>query len=106
MFEIIRAYSSRIDIKRVQTQTSNFENESSKALKSFFTENGVEYQFLPPHCHRRNAAETDIHTFKENVVSGLVSVDPDFPLHLRDHLFSQEEMALNLLRKCRQHQQC
>jgi hypothetical protein len=79
-------------------------NEASSAL-IFFTENDVEYQLVPPHCHRRNAAERAICTFKEHFVSGLASVDPDFPLHLRDRLLPQTEMTLNLLRKSRQHPQ-
>jgi hypothetical protein len=33
----------------------NLDYEASSALKSFFTENDVEYQLVPPYCHRRNA---------------------------------------------------
>jgi hypothetical protein len=40
------------------------ENEASAALTSFFTENDVEYQLVPPHCHKCNAAEGAIRTFK------------------------------------------
>jgi hypothetical protein len=65
----------------------------------------VKYQLVPPHCHRRNITERAIWTFKEQFVSGLASVDPDFPLHLWDQLFPQAEMTLNLLRKSRQHPQ-
>jgi hypothetical protein len=65
----------------------------------------VDYQLVPPHCHRRNAAERAIRTFKENVVPGLASVDPDFLLHLWDRLLPQAEMTFNLLRKSRQHPQ-
>jgi hypothetical protein len=36
------------------------DNEASLALKSFFTSNDITYQLLPPHCHRRNAAERAI----------------------------------------------
>jgi hypothetical protein len=79
------------------------DNEASTALKSFFTENDVEYQLVPPNCHRRNAAERAIHTFNEHFVSVLVSVDPDFPLHLWDRILPEAEMTLNLLRKSRQH---
>jgi hypothetical protein len=32
------------------------DDEASAALKSVFTENDVEYQLVPPHCHRRKAA--------------------------------------------------
>jgi hypothetical protein len=81
------------------------DNEASVALKSFFTENYVEYQLVPPQCHRRNAAERAIHTFKEHFVAGLASVDPDLPLHLWDHLLPQAEMTLNFLHKSRHHPQ-
>jgi hypothetical protein len=59
----------------------------------------------PPHCHRRNAAERAIQTFKEQFVAGLSSVDPTFPLHLWDRLLPQAEITLNLLRTSRLHPQ-
>jgi hypothetical protein len=79
------------------------DNNASSALKRFFTDNYMEYQLDPPHCHRRNAAKRAIKIFKEHFVSGLASVVPDFPLHLWDRLLPQAEMTLNLLRKFRQH---
>jgi hypothetical protein len=47
------------------------DNESSAALKSYFTENDITYQLAPPHWHRRNAAERAIRTFKEQFVTCL-----------------------------------
>jgi hypothetical protein len=44
---------------------------------------------VPPHCHRRNAAERAIRTFKEHFVAGLSSVDPSFPMHLWDRLLTK-----------------
>jgi hypothetical protein len=105
MVKSIRAYSPIINIKRVQTQTSNPGQSSLHSIQKFFTENDVEYQIVPPHCHRRNAAERAIHTLKEIFVSGLASMDPNFPLHLWDLLLPQAEMTLNLLHKSRQHPQ-
>jgi hypothetical protein len=58
-----------------------------------------------PHCHRRNAAERAIRTFKEHFVAGISSVDPSFPLHLWDRLLPQAEITLNLLRTSRLHPQ-
>jgi hypothetical protein len=55
----------------------------------------VEYQLAPPHCHRRNAAERAIRTFK----------DPNFPLNLWDRILPQVEITLNLLRTSRLHPQ-
>jgi hypothetical protein len=65
------------------------DNEDSMALKIFFTKNDMEYQLIPTHFHRRNAAELVIHAFKEHFVAGLASLDPDFPLHLWGHLLAQ-----------------
>jgi hypothetical protein len=72
-------------------------------LKHFFTANDVEYQLVPSHGHRRNAAERAIRTFKEHFVAGLSSVDPTFPLHLWERLLPQAEITLNLLRTLRLH---
>jgi hypothetical protein len=71
----------------------------------FFTTNDVDCQLVLPHCHRRNAAERAIRTFKENFVAGISSVDPSFPLHLWDRLLPQSEITLNLLRTSRLHPQ-
>jgi hypothetical protein len=74
-------------------------------LKNFFTVNNIAYQLVPPHWHRRNAAERAIRTFKEHFVAGLSSVDPSFPMHLWDRLLPQAEITFNLLRTSRLHQQ-
>jgi hypothetical protein len=74
-------------------------------LKNFFTVNNIAYQLVPPHCHRRNAAERAIRTFKEHFVAGLSSVDPSFPMHLWDRFLPQAEITLNLLRTSRLHPQ-
>jgi hypothetical protein len=63
------------------------------------------YQLVPPYCHRRNAAERAIRTFKEYFVAGMASVDPDLPMHLWDCLLSQAKITLNLLRTSRLHPQ-
>jgi hypothetical protein len=60
---------------------------------------------VPPRCHRRNAAERAIRTFKEKFVSGQSSVDPTFPLHLWYRLSPQAEIKLNLMRTSRLHPQ-
>jgi hypothetical protein len=74
-------------------------------LKNYFTVNDIAYQLMPPHCHRRNAAERTIRTFKEHFVARLSSVDPSFSMHLWDRLLTQARITLNLLRTCRLHPQ-
>jgi hypothetical protein len=83
--EWVKAYDlihQELTSKGFKPKLQTLDNEASSALKNFFTAHDVEYQLVPPHCHRRNAAERAIHTFKEHFVAGLASVDPDFPLHL------------------------
>ena len=58
---------------------------------------------VPPHQHRRNAAERAIRTFKKHFLAGLASCDPDFPLREWDRLNVQAELTLNLLRNSKVH---
>jgi hypothetical protein len=81
------------------------DNEASAALKNYFTEKEMNYQLVPPHCHRTNAVERAIRTFKEHFKAGLTTVDPDLPVHLWDRLLPQAEITLNLLRASRLHPQ-
>jgi hypothetical protein len=99
--EWVKAYDTihqELTVKGFKPKLQTLDNEASIALKNFFTVNDIAYQLVPPHCHRRNAAERAIRTFKEHFVAGVSSVDPAFPLHLWDRLLPQEEITLNLLR--------
>jgi hypothetical protein len=104
----VKAYESihqELTVKGFKPKLQTLDNEASTALKNFFTVNDIAYQLVPPHCHRRNAAERSIRTFKEHFVAGLSSVDPAFLLHLWDILLPQAEITLNLLRTSRLHPQ-
>jgi hypothetical protein len=91
--------------KGFKPKLQTLDNEASAALKHCFTTNDVEYQLVPPRCHRRTAAERAIRTFKEHFVAGLSSVDTTFPLHLWDILLPQAEITLNLLGTSKLHPQ-
>jgi hypothetical protein len=106
--EWVKAYDSihqDLTVKGFQPNLQTLDNEASTALKNFFTVNNIAYQLVPPHCHRRNAAERAIGIFKEQFVAGLSSVGPSFPMHLWDRLLPQAEITLNLLRTSRLHPQ-
>jgi hypothetical protein len=80
--EWVKAYDSvhqELTVKGFKPKLETLDNEASTALKNYFTVNDIAYQLVPPHCHRRNAAERAIRTFKEHFVAGLSSVDPSFP---------------------------
>jgi hypothetical protein len=70
-------------------------------LQQFMTSESIDFQLVPPHVHRRNAAERAIRTFKNHFIAGLCSTDKDFPLHLWDRLLPQALISLNLLRGSR-----
>jgi hypothetical protein len=80
--EWVKSYYSihqELTVKGFKPKLQTLDNEASTALKNFFIVNDIAYQLVPPHCHRRNAAERSIRTFKEHFVAGLSSVDPPPP---------------------------
>jgi hypothetical protein len=77
------------------------DNEASNELKNAMIKHNLTYQLAPPHIHRRNAAERAIRTFKNHLLAGLASADPDFPVAHWDRLLHQCVLTLNLLRNSR-----
>jgi hypothetical protein len=82
----------------LRPKLQKLDNEASAALQHAMREEAIDYQLVPPHVHRRNAAKRAIRTFKNHFIAGLCSVDPNFPLQLWDRLLSQATTTLNLLR--------
>jgi hypothetical protein len=106
--EWVRAFGVLFDemtAKGFKPKLQTMDNEASAALKNYFTEKEMSFQLVPPHCHRTNAAEISIRTFKEHFKAGLATFNPDFPAHLWDRLLPQAEITLNLLRSSRLHPQ-
>ena len=77
------------------------ENECPSGLKDYMRHEGITFQLVPPHLHRTNSAERAIQTFKDHLIDGITSCDPDFPLHLWDSLLAQAILTFNLLRLSR-----
>lgn len=61
----------------------------------------MDYHLVPPHNHRRNAAERAIRTYKNHFLAGLASVHPDYPISQWDRLIFQSTLTLNHLRNSR-----
>ena len=102
--ELIRAFNKLHDFllsKGCKPKFHKLDNECSAALQSALEMKQVKFQLAPPHLHRTNAAERAIRTFKDHLLAGLASVDPDFPMHLWDRLLHQATLTLNLLRRAR-----
>ena len=77
------------------------DNEASLELKSAIGKEAAEYQLVPPHVHRRNAAERAIRTFKNHLLACLATCDPEYPAFEWDRICFQCELTLNLLRSSR-----
>jgi hypothetical protein len=61
--EWVKAYDTihqELTVKGFKPKLQTLNNVASAALKNFFTANDVEDQWVPPRCHRRNAAERTI----------------------------------------------
>jgi hypothetical protein len=73
------------------------DNEASTALKRYLTENEVSYQLILLHRDRCYAAGCVIHIFEEHAVSLLATVEPNFPIHLWDHVLPKSVLTFNSL---------
>jgi hypothetical protein len=102
--EHLRAYNSlhQYLVERgFKPQLQKLDNEASKVLKRSIRDKCIDYQLVPPHAHRRNAAERAIQTFKNDFIACLGTTDKNFPLHLWDRILPQAITTLNLLRSSR-----
>ena len=72
---------------------------STKYKRIIKSEWGLGYQLVPPHIHRRNAAERAICTFKAHFLSILSGIAKTSPKNLWDLLIPQIELTLNLPRQ-------
>jgi hypothetical protein len=84
-----------------QPKTHILDNEASADLKKGLKKHGLDCQLVPPHVHRRNAAERAMRTFKSHLLAVQATCDPDFPIAEWDRLLFQAELTLNLLRSSR-----
>jgi hypothetical protein len=101
---IIAAYKQAVSLfesRGFKPLLQQLDNEASSALQSLMDDNGIAFKLAPPHCHRRNAAERAIHTFKNHFIAGLCFTNRYFPLYLWDKLLPQSLLTLNLLRSSR-----
>ena len=58
------------------------DNECTAGLKDYMLREGIKFQLVLTYLHRTNSAERAIQTFKDHLIAGITSYDPDFPLQL------------------------
>ena len=101
--DYVKAYAHGTVFFKKYGVTPSYErmdNETSDLLKQYCLDHDprITIQHVPPGNHRGNKAERAIRTFKNHFISALCTVDPNFPMHLFEHLIEQAELTLNLLR--------
>jgi hypothetical protein len=97
---IFNAYKTQFEelvLKGFTPKLNVMDNQATKHIKKFLTENECKLQLVEPHNHRINAAERAIQTFKDAFIAALATTDSEFPLQLWDRLTPQVRDTLNLM---------
>ena len=77
------------------------DNQATKHIKQYLSDNDCKLQLVEPHNHRVNVAERAIQIFKDAFIAALATTDVDFPLQLWGKLTPQVQTCLNLMRRSR-----
>jgi hypothetical protein len=98
IFHAYKKYFEELTAKGFKPKLNVMDNQATKYIKKFLTENICKLQVVEPHNHWVNAADRVIQTFKVVFISALAKTDSNFPLQLWDRLTPQVQDTLNLLR--------
>jgi hypothetical protein len=101
---IINAYKMQFNdltSKGFNPKINVMDNQATKHIKAFLTEQQCKLQLVEPHNHRMNAVEKAIQTFKDAFIAALATTNSDFPLQLWDKITPQVHNTLNLMRASR-----
>ncbi len=101
IFNAYKAYFDVLTAKGFKPKLNIMDNQATKHIKKYLTENYCKLQVVEPHNHRVNTAKRAIQTFKAAYIAALATTDSDFPLQLWDRLTPQVEDTLNMLRASR-----
>ena len=98
----ITAYRNTINFFRNKGHVlsiARLDNETSDLLENFLdSEAKVKYQFITAGSHRASKAERAIQSWKNHLIAGISTVDPDFPMNQWNKLITQAEITINHLR--------
>jgi hypothetical protein len=94
IFKTYKQYFEELTQKGCNPKLNIMDNQATKHIKKFLTENDCKLQIIEPHNHCVNAAKHAIQTFKAAFIAPLVTTDSNFPLQLWDRLTPQVEDTL------------
>ncbi len=77
------------------------DNQATKHIKAFLTEQQCKLQLIEPHNHQLNAAEKAIQIFKDAFIAALATTDSNFSLQMWDKITPQVQNTLNMIKASR-----
>jgi hypothetical protein len=86
---IYNAYKTQFEVlttKSFKHKLNVMDNQATKHINTFLTNNNCKLPLVELHNHHVNAAEHAIQTFKDAFIAALATIDRDFQLHLWDRL--------------------
>jgi hypothetical protein len=90
IFNAYKEYFEMLSDKGLKPKLNVMDNQATKHIKKFLTENDCKLQIVEPHNHRVNAAERAIQTFKAAFIAALATTDSNcgtnLPHRWRPHL--------------------
>jgi hypothetical protein len=101
IYNAYKKYFEDLTAKGFKPKLNVMDNQATRHIKKFLTENDCMLQIAEPHNHRVNAAKRAIQTFKGAFIAALATTNNDFPLQLWDRLTPQVKDTLNMLRASR-----
>jgi hypothetical protein len=101
MFKAYKMQFDNLTSKGYKPKINIMNNQATKHIKAFLTEQQCQLQLVEPHNHQMNAAERAIQTFKDAFIAALATTDSDFPLQLWDKITPQVQNTLNMMRASR-----
>lgn len=101
MLRVYRKCYSNLERRGIKPSINVMDNEASSVVKTWLTNNGIEYQLATVDNHRTNIAERCIKMAKHHIIAGLATTDAEFPIQQWNHLIPQAQHTLNMLRPSR-----
>jgi hypothetical protein len=97
IFELYKKYFEELTSKGFKPKLNIMDNQATKHIKQYLSDNNCKLQLVEPHNHRVYAAKRTIQIFKDAFIAALATTDVDFHLQLWDKLTPQVQTCLNLM---------
>jgi hypothetical protein len=101
IFEAYKKNFEMLEAKGFKVKLNVMDNQATKYIIKFLTDNNCRVQLVEPGNKRLNAAERAIQTWKDALIAAFATTDSEFPLQLWDRISPQVQDCLNLMRPSR-----